>query len=61
MSLRDLARAAGIAEDDEELLALLLAEEGVELAESAARSSADGRPARRRSPSPRSGSGSSTA
>jgi amino acid adenylation domain-containing protein len=36
LSLRDLARAAGIAEDDEELLALLLAEEGVELEEAAA-------------------------
>ncbi len=36
MSLRDLARAAGISEDDEELLALLLAEEGVELEEAAA-------------------------
>ncbi|HYH46034.1 MAG TPA: amino acid adenylation domain-containing protein, partial [Thermoanaerobaculia bacterium] len=36
MSLRDLARAAGIAEDDEELLALLLAEEGVELEETVA-------------------------
>jgi amino acid adenylation domain-containing protein len=34
MSLQDLARAAGISADDEELLALLLAEEGVELAPS---------------------------
>ena len=31
MSLQDLARAAGISVEDEELLALLLAEEGVEL------------------------------
>ncbi|MEA2693259.1 MAG: hypothetical protein QOJ16_2646, partial [Acidobacteriota bacterium] len=32
MSIQDLARAAGISAEDEELLALLLAEEGVELA-----------------------------
>src|ERR1700742_1605410 len=30
MSIQDLARAAGISAEDEELLALLLAEEGVE-------------------------------
>src|SRR5436309_5776612 len=34
MSIQDLARAAGISAEDEELLALLLAEEGVELAAS---------------------------